>query len=265
MPPTALVLTALSHTLPSDALEEFAATLPASYRRNFDARAVHAHRELSSARGPALVRIGPFPSSKPGTALCVVAEDRPGLLATISAALVLSRLDVIEAEAYTRRQPGHPDEAVDIFWVRHDPPELRREPVSLEDVSVLSETLTNLLTGKVDSATLSEPSIRPPATPSSTETVVRFIEAEDGSFATLEVETGDRSGLLLALAQALFKQRVQIISSQVRTTGTRVYDRFSIVELDGSPITTGRRLEIQVAVLTAVDPLIGHQVHAARA
>ena len=265
MPPPALVLTALSHILSSDALEEFAATLPASYRRNFDARAVQGHMDLSLSRGSALVAIGAFPSNRPGTALCVVAEDRPGLLATISAALVLSRLDVIEAEAYTRRQEGHPDEAVDVFWVRHDPPELRREPVSREDVQTLNETLTNLLTGKVDSARLSEPSIRPPATPSATETVVRFIEAEDGSFATLEVETGDRSGLLLALAQALFKQRVQIISSQVRTTGTRVYDRFSIVELDGSPITTGRRLEIQVAVLTAVDPLIGHRVSVARA
>jgi [protein-PII] uridylyltransferase len=86
---------------------------------------------------------------------------------------------------------------------------------------------------------------------------VRFIEGVDGSFATLEVETGDRSGLLLALAQALFQQRVQIVSSKVKTTGTRVFDRFSIVELDGSPISPHRRLEIQVAVLTAVDPIVG--------
>jgi [protein-PII] uridylyltransferase len=265
MPSPALVLTALSQNPSSIALDEFAATLPASYRRNFDARAVQGHMELSLSRGQALVAIGAFPSNRPGTALCVVAEDRPGLLATISAALVLSRLDVIEAEAYTRRQAGHADEAVDVFWVRHDPPELRREPVNPKHVAVLVETLTNLLTGKVDSARLSEPSIRPPATPSSTETVVRFIEADDGSFATLEVETGDRSGLLLALAQALFNQRVQIVASQVRTTGTRVYDRFSIVEFDGSPINPGRRLEIQVAVLTAVDPLIGHRVAVARA
>lgn len=255
----------MSQNLSSNALDDFAATLPASYRRNFEARAIHAHMALSLSRGQALVAIGAFPSSRPGTALCVVAEDRPGLLATISAALVLSRLDVIEAEAYTRRQTGRADEAVDVFWVRHDAPEQRREPVTPEHIAALVETLTNLLTGKVDSARVSEPSIRPPATPASTETVVRFIEADDGSFATLEVETGDRSGLLLALAQALFKQRVQIVSSQVRTTGTRVYDRFSIVELDGSPINPGRRLEIQVAVLTAVDPLIGHQVATARA
>ena len=36
-----------------------------------------------------------------GLTVTVVADDRPGLLATISAALVMSGLDVIEAEAYT--------------------------------------------------------------------------------------------------------------------------------------------------------------------
>ncbi|MGC4091877.1 MAG: hypothetical protein QM756_29135 [Polyangiaceae bacterium] len=86
--------------------------------------------------------------------------------------------------------------------------------------------------------------------------MVRFIENADGNFSTLEVETGDRSGLLLALSQALFQQRVQIIGSQVKTVKGRVYDRFHIVEFDGSAIGAARRLEIQVAVLSAVDPVI---------
>jgi [protein-PII] uridylyltransferase len=243
---------------------DFAGTMPASYRKNFDSVAMAAHAELVAERGGDSVSVGVFPSARPGTALCVVAEDRPGLLATISAALVLSRLDVIEAEAYTRRRPATADEAVDVFWVRHDPPALRDSPVGPEHVAQLKSTLAGLLAGKLDRARISEPP-RPVATPSAVETVVRFIEGSDGSFATLEVETGDRSGLLLALAQALFQQRVQIVSSQVKTTGTRVYDRFSIVEFDGSPINAGRRLEIQVAVLSAVDPIIGHRPSASPA
>jgi [protein-PII] uridylyltransferase len=230
--------------------------MPESYRKNFDGRAASAHASIAAARGDSLVNIGLFPSNRTGTALCVVAEDRPGLLATISAALVLARLDVIEAEAYTRRVPNAPAEALDVFWVRHDPPERRKDPVTDEHAEALRQTLLGLLEGKLDRGRISESSGRP-TTPSAAETVVRFLEGVDGSFATLEVETGDRSGLLLALAQALFQQRVQIISSQVKTTGTRVYDRFSIVELDGSPIGPGRRLEIQVAVLTAVDPIVG--------
>jgi [protein-PII] uridylyltransferase len=236
---------------------DFASSMPESYRRNFDGRAMAAHFEIAEARGDELISVGSFPSSRPGTALCVVAEDRPGLLATISASLVLSRLDVIEAEAYTRRRSGTADEAVDIFWVRHDPPELRKEPLGPEHVAQLKSTLAGLLEGKLDRSRIGE--ARPTPTPSAVETVVRFIEGSDGSFATLEVETGDRSGLLLALSQALFNQRVQIIASQVKTTGTRVYDRFSIVEFDGSPINATRRLEIQVAVLSAVDPIVGQR------
>jgi [protein-PII] uridylyltransferase len=235
---------------------DFPGSMPESYRKNFDGRAMAAHSGIANARREQLVSIGTFPSSRPGTALCVVAEDRPGLLATISAALVLARLDVIEAEAYTRKRPGAPDEALDVFWVRHDPAELRRVPVANDHVEALKKTLVGLLEGKLDGR-ISE---RPSATPSAVETVVRFIEGSDGSFATLEVETGDRSGLLLALAQALFKQRVQIVSSQVKTTGTRVFDRFSIVEFDGTPISPSRRLDIQVAVLTAVDPIVGQSV-----
>jgi [protein-PII] uridylyltransferase len=239
---------------------DFPRSLPESYRRNFDAPAMAAHFAIAESRGAALVAIGAFPSNRSGTALCVVADDRPGLLATISAALVLSRLDVIEAEAYTRRQPGKPDEALDVFWVRHDPPELRAAPVGPEHIEQLKSTVEGLLAGKLDRTRVD--STRRIATPSAVETVVRFIEGSDGSFTTLEVETGDRSGLLLALSQALFGQRVQIIGSQVKTTGTRVFDRFSIVELDGSPINATRRLEIQVAVLSAVDPIIGLQTAA---
>lgn len=217
-----------------------------------------AHYAIAEARGDEPVSIGVFPSGRAGTALCVVAEDRPGLLATISASLVLSRLDVIEAEAYTRRRTSSATEALDVFWVRHDPPELRNEPVGPEHVAQLKSTLVGLLAGKLDAARIGEPT-RHVATPSAVETVVRFIEDRDGSFATLEVETGDRSGLLLALSQALFNQRVQIVASQVKTTGTRVFDRFSIVELDGAPISATRRLEIQVAVLSAIDPIVGHR------
>jgi hypothetical protein len=45
----------------------------------------------------------------------------------------------------------------------------------------------------------------------------------------------------------------------VKTVSNRVFDRFHIVEFDGSAIGAARRLEIQVAVLTAVDPVIERQ------
>jgi [protein-PII] uridylyltransferase len=249
-------------TTPESSLTAFAASLPESYRRNFGPAAMAQHAALARGRENARAAVGLFSSDKEGTALCVIAEDRPGLLATISAAFVICELDVIEAEAYTRRVAGHHDEAVDVFWVRERDPQKRGHGFPPARVERLREVLVGLIEGKLSTPPPgAQPGIVLP-TPSSTETVVRFLEAHDGSFATLEVETGDRSGLLLALSQALFKQRVQIVTSQVKTVNNRVYDRFNIVEFDGSPITPARRLEIQVAVLAAIDPILEQQITA---
>jgi [protein-PII] uridylyltransferase len=238
-----------------DFLRSFAASLPASYRGNFDASAIATHARIARERESAPANIGSFFSNRvPGAAICVVADDRPGLLATISAALVLCGLDVIEAEAYTRRIPGKHDEAVDIFWVRHEDPADHRLLLANEEILQLCQTLIGLIEGKLERKRL-DSSGRPHITPAAKETVVRFIEGEDGTFATLEVETFDRSGLLLSLSQALFGQRVQIVGSQVKTRGGRVFDRFHIVEFDNKPISPARRLEIQVAILSAIDPV----------
>src|SRR5688500_1542371 len=244
---------------PEESVRTFASTLPGSYRTNFEFGAIAEPAKLSLAREATPANVGLFLSTRvPGTAICVVADDRPGLLATISTALVICGLDVIEAEAYTRTTEQKPDEAVDIFWVRHEAAERRSVRVSRGEVAQLRQTLIGLLEGKLDRRRLGEEHKAVP-TPSSSETVVRFIENADGNFSTLEVETGDRSGLLLALSRALFNQRVQIVGSQVKTRGERVFDRFHLVEFDGTPVTATRRLEIQVAVLSAIGPVIERQ------
>lgn len=248
--------------LSEDAIALFANSLPESYRKNFEIGAVAQHARVALERESAPANAGLFVSGRgQGDAICVAADDRPGLLATISAALVLCGLDVIEAEAYTRRLPNRHDEAIDVFWVRHESLERRAVRVSREEVDQFRQTLIGLLEGKLERRRLGE-SGRPGKagpTPGASETVVRFIENADGNFSTLEVETGDRSGLLLALSQALFNQRVQIVGSQVKTLKGRVYDRFHIVEFDGGPIGPARRLDIQVAILSAVDPVLERQ------
>ena len=69
------------------------------------------------------------------------------------------------------------------------------------------------------------------------------------------METYDRPGLLLAITLALFNARVQIVSTEAETTGGRVVDRFSVVELDGGSIERNRRGTVQTAVLAAIDTL----------
>jgi [protein-PII] uridylyltransferase len=239
-------------------VKAFADSLPASYRAVFDWAAIAEHAAISQRRSPGHCSVGTcFASRLPGHALCVVADDRPGLLATISAALVSERLDVIAAEAYTRRVPGQGREAVDVFWVRPlDTPEPERAlPPAL--VEHLEKTLDDLLAEQYDPAIARIPTQPPSARVESTTTTVRFIEDRSGLLSTLEVETNDRAGLLLVLARALYEQKVQIVSSSVRTENGHVKDRFEVTEVDDSPISPDRRLLVQVAVLSAVQQTFG--------
>jgi [protein-PII] uridylyltransferase len=239
---------------PVDVVREFVATMPREYRYVFSERGMKDHATLALGRRGAVVRVGRFHSSRDlGAApVCVVADDRPGLLATISAALVMEALDVVHAEAYTRRRTPTAFEAVDVFWVR-DREHPNDEVLEEGRLRSLEKTLARLLLGDltIEEAQAAAGTV---ATTAGYEANVRFIEGDDGTLSTLEVETADRAGLLLALAQALFTQRVQIIRSEVHTYHEKVQDRFVIQELDGSPIGPARRLDIQVAVLAALEP-----------
>jgi [protein-PII] uridylyltransferase len=236
-----------------DFVREFANSMPRAYQKATNAETQAEHAGVALRRGDDIAYIELLtPTRDAPSTLLVVADDRPGLLATISAAFVLSDVDVIDAEAHTRRTSGGRAEAVDVFWVRKAGADKTR-PVTPEQITEVQVTLSHLLEGKLDRAAASQRASLAPVKVS--ETIVRFLESKDGALSTLEVETDDRSGLLLALAHALFEQDVQIEESEVRTVEGRVYDRFHIVEFDGKPIAPARRLEIQVAVLSAIQPV----------
>jgi [protein-PII] uridylyltransferase len=224
--------------------EVFLASMPAAYAAKVSRELRPIHARIAESRGRQLVSIGVFPSGREGTAgLCVVAEDRPGLLATISAALYQHGFNVLDAEAYTRVRADDTREAVDLFWVRRTA--AQHLTLLPSEVEALRATLTELLEGH---RSLEAPKVAQPAG----ETRVRFLEAENGTYSTLEVQGTDRPGLLLALTQALFQNRVQIASCEVRTIGGMVLDRFELEEHDGRAISPDRQLEIQVAVLSAI-------------
>jgi len=227
----------------------FVGSMPAAYAARFEGEVRAAHAATALARADALAAVGRFGAE--GTGLCVVADDRPGLLATISAALITAGLDVVTAEVYTREAAGARREAVDLFWVRRAA--APAGPLGDADAAAVENALVRMLRGEADAASVEKlVSSQPPARPP--DATVRFLEDGSGVLSTLEVETTDRSGLLFALATALFRQRVQIVESQVRTREDRVFDRFRIAELDGTAISPARRLEIQVAVLNAIEP-----------
>lgn len=239
-------------------VKAFAESLPSSYRAGFDWAAIAEHAALSRRRRPGHPGVGTcFASRLAGLALCVVADDRPGLLATISVALIDARLDVLAAEAYTRHLPERAREAVDVFWVRQLDASDPDRPLSAERLTHLEATLDRLLNGDYDLGAACIPEQATGTHGAVAETIVRFLENRDGLLSTLEVETSDRIGILLVLARSLYDQRVQIVSSSVRTENGRAKDRFEITELDDAPIRPERRLLVQVAVLNAVQQTFG--------
>ena len=219
---------------------EFSMTLPETYRQRFNPAEIAAHAHIAMRRGERSVSVGTFPSRENSHfAICVSAVDRPGLLSLISRALNESGFDIDSAEAF-RRQVS-PPEALDVFWIR--------APKEALDSGHL-ESFAHVLELLVDGAISEHPLVVGPA--GADGTTVRFMEGADGGLAILEVETTDRSGLLYAITRALHRAGVQIITSQIRTHGSHVFDRFTIEELDGSAISNERRLAIQVAILSTL-------------
>ncbi|MGH7436099.1 MAG: hypothetical protein ACRENE_10540 [Polyangiaceae bacterium] len=239
---------------PADAVAGFRASMPARYRESFDGAATREHAAIVGRREgqPAHVEIWKH-VPQGGAVACVVADDRPGLLSLISATLVAQSLDVVSAQAYTRSRPEGGAEAVDLLWLRRDAD--HPLPIRAADAARVSELLCALLTGDLTiESVLRKPGGRA-SLPPGAGTRVTFNETASQGLSVLTVETYDRPGLLLAVTLALFNARLQIVSTEAETTGGRVVDRFSIVELDGRPIERNRRGTVQTAVLAAIDTL----------
>lgn len=229
--------------------------MPDRYLSAFDDVAISEHAAIAARRKGAPAHVEIWRQQPKGGALCVVADDRPGLLSFISAALAIQHMDVLSAQAYTRRLPDGSGEAFDLLWLRRDAAAGHPLPVLDADVEAIAHVLRDLITGTL-SIEAAAARARPSRTvPRGASTHVRFDEDADEGLVVLTVETFDRPGLLLAITLALFRAGVQILSSDAVTRGGRVVDRFSIVEVDGSPIRRNRRGLVQIAVLEAMDAL----------
>jgi [protein-PII] uridylyltransferase len=195
--------------------------------------------------------------------LCVVADDRPGVLASIAAALTASRLEVLAAQVYSRlvsdgggEGGASVGEAVDVFWVRDRDggtdgveaamPRLARD---LEDVCsglVAPEELLRSRTGST-SPWRERPS---PAVP----TEILLDDRASPRHTVVEVFAKDRPGLLFTLSHALHELGLSIALSKINTEGARVADVFYVGELDGTKVPRGPRYhEIHDALVRAIE------------
>lgn len=184
--------------------------------------------------------------------LCVVAEDRPGLLARIAAALTASGLEVLGANVFTRVDAV--GGAVDLFHVGD--PHGGTAAVRAK-VDALRASLEALARGELDADALvrsrgrgASPWAR--ATPA-VRTEVAFDQRASDADTVVEVFAKDRPGLLFRLARTLEDLKLSIAFSRINTEGTKVSDVFYVHEMDGSKVEGRERLaEVRDRLLAAV-------------
>jgi [protein-PII] uridylyltransferase len=244
-----------SWTGESAPLESLIASMPERYLLANAPESIVEHARVVAERGARVAHVARIPSQHPEIAeLCVVADDRPGLLASIAAAITANRLEVLAAQVYCRpAQWG--GEAVDVFWVR----DRDGGTEGVEDaLPRLARDLEDVCSGRVDAAELlrarvgsGSPWRERPSPAVATE--VLFDDRASPRHTVVEVFAKDRPGLLHTLARALHEARLSIALSKINTEGTRVADVFYVTEVDGRKIQGRRYDEVRAALVHAVD------------
>ena len=254
-------------------LDSFLASMPERYLLSNAPEAICAHARvaLDRMRERRVVQAALVPSRHPEVSeLCVVADDAPGLLARIAAAITASRLEVLGAQVYSRSvaAPGGAagagktgtTEAVDLFWVRDARgnadgvaqalPRLVRDLESVCSGTSGTAAADELLRDRIGTAS---PWRERPSPAVLSEVVVD--DRASPRHTVVEVFAKDRPGLLYSLARAMHGLGLGISLSKINTEGTKVADVFYVNELDGSKVAPGPRFKaIREALLAATSP-----------
>jgi [protein-PII] uridylyltransferase len=239
-------------------LAQYIASMPREYRNAFSDEDVRAHEAIVRRRNGRSTHIEIWRElSERVVAICVVADDKPGLLSCISAALVTTRIDVVGAHAYCRTLEDGSVEAVDLLWIRRLPSSGGLiPPIHARDLVAVAEAIERAADAPASSVPESAPasSQRLPTAPEPVAAArIRFEQDPANNATLLTVEAVDRPGLLLAVTQALFRAGLQIVGLRATTEQGCAVDRFHVAEVDGTPLRQERLLTLQTAILGAID------------
>ena len=188
--------------------------------------------------------------------VAIACRDVPGLLASIAAAMLAHRVEIMGAQLYTLRpaEDGNgQDFALDVFIV--DPPRGDLESLWAR----LTRTLERLLVGELSAQRLvsgeAQPDRLAPRVVPAVETVVGFDNEGSPGCTIVEIHAANRRGVLYAIAEALRQVSTDIYLAMVNTEVGQITDTFYIIDCDTrGKITDPERLaEIRAALLGAVE------------
>ena len=232
---------------------EFMGSMPASYALAFSLAEIEAHAEIVARRRGRPVhveRCGTFANRT--TAVCVVADDRAGLLSLICHVLVGLHLEVVSAQIYSRVTPSGAEEAIDFFWVRAQSERTSRA-ITPQEIGAFERKLGEALTNK-GAALGAAPEIEPQPTLDPIPAPRAFFDPaqlREGRY-LLVVESRDFPGLLLTITRTLHEEHLDVVASEVVTQGWLARDRFLLKDR-AEPLPTPERLAyVRAVVLEAV-------------
>ena len=184
-----------------------------------------------------------------------IADDRPGLLAMITATLTASRFQVVGAQVYSWVDTFGRTRALDLFWVRSNSA-AESIPAAVNKVSkdfsrLLSRQLTpaDLVTGGERRRWSDRPTPK-------VQTEVNIDNRSSAAQSVIEVTTRDQLGLLFWLANSLQALGLQISLAKINTEGTQVADVFYVTDANGQKITDPALIEeIKSRILSSVAQL----------
>ncbi len=224
-----------------DALED-------GYWLNHDAEALawHAREMVAAQREDARVHVASrFRPQQGVTEVLVHAPDRPGLFASLAAAISASGADIAGARVHTTRDGA----AFDVFSIQTGD----HRPFGAHDAHALQS-----LVGRLRRAA-SEDHPPPAAKPASRrnaafaiEPWVRIDNDISPNATVIEASGRDRLGLLADLAHVCAKAKISINSAHIDTYGERASDVFYVVEADGAKIAEPQRIAALRSNLEAV-------------
>jgi UTP:GlnB (protein PII) uridylyltransferase len=213
----------------SETTTQFIQSMPPAYTSAFTSEDAEEHARIAADRGTEAARAVVWRTLPQGVAiLCVVTDDRPGLVALVSAAFLAHALDVRAAQIYCRKHPDGRLEAVDFFWLRNLPAGL---PLDTSRLESCARTIRELLAADTQKELDENPTAPADAT-------VRVTYAPDPSTPDLwdvALEARDFPGLLHTVARLLHQHGLEVVRCEIRTEGGIARDRFFVTAFNGTP------------------------------
>ena len=235
-------------------LDDWLGALEDGYWINHDAEARiwHAREVIAARRENAIPHVAARMRETQGvTDVLVYAGDRPGLFASLAAAISASGADIADARVHTTKDGA----AFDVFSIQTTD----YKPFGLRDPSALESLIQRLHRAALADHPLPEAKPAPRRHAAfAIEPWVRIDNDLTPDATVVEASGRDRLGLLAELAHVCAEAKVSIVSAHIDTYGERASDVFYVQEEGGGQIASPQRTAALrgklEAVLRAAEP-----------